>query len=296
VSEMRRTALALCLLASCSGAAEESSGERAAAGCQGVGCRLEALARDSEQREPWRLHETRSFRVFHYDEPLAARLASEAEAQRLRQLREWLGRPQIDPWVPRCDVYLYPSTRLLVRLSDGRPKAGQAFSAPSRLYRGGVVRRRIDLAADDRDLFTHTLPHEISHVVLEALLAQRVPAGAEPPRVPLWAHEGTATLEEPAARQQSARALVATELAARRTYPVRTLMEMPRYPDREYVRLFYAQSYSLVRFFVEDRGRPAFLAFVRRARPGLVEAALRQSFGWDFSELQRRWEASAGAP
>ena len=286
--------LAAALGLSCSG--PDQSAESAPAGCQGVGCRLETLARDSEQRDAWRLHETPSFRVFHYDDRLASRVAAEAERQRLRQLREWLGpAAPIEAWLPRCDIYLYPSTHLLVKLSDGRPKAGQAYSAPSRLYSGGVVRRRVDLAADDRQLLTQTLPHEISHVVLEALLAWRVPAGAEPPRVPLWAHEGTATLEEPPAHQRTLRDLVAGELAARRTYPVKALMEMPRYPDREYLRLYYAQSFSLVRFFVEEGGRPAFLAFLRIARPGVVEAALRRHYGWDYSELQRRWEQSARA-
>jgi len=272
----------------CTGSAEESGGaERAAKGCQGVGCNLEALLDDSEQqrREPWRVLQAESFRIFHFDDELAAQLAQQAERQRLRQLRQWLGPVPIGPWSPRCDIYLYPTNQMMVTLSGGRSKAGSALSSPSRLYRGRIVSRRIDLTADDRLLFRRTLPHEVAHVVLNALLTQDVPP---------WAHEGLATLEEPQGFQQTARDLVAEELAAGRAFSVKAVMEMSRYPDQEYVQLFYAQSFSLTRFLVGARGRPTFLAFLRAAQPGRVEASLRFHYGWGYPELQQHWTDSVG--
>jgi hypothetical protein len=218
---------------------------------------------------------------------LAARLAREAERVRLAQLRKWLGDAPIPPWSPRCDIYLFPSRRLLVKLSGGDSKTGSAVSAPSRLYRGRIMSRRINLAADDAGLFVRTLPHEISHVVLDGLLARDVP---------LWAHEGLATLEEPEESQQAAEAVVAAHRAAGRTFSVQALFGMGRYPDREYLQLFYAQSYSLVRFLVEAGGRPRLLAFLRGARPGRVEAALRQNYGWSYLELQQLWMQSIATP
>lgn len=264
-----------------SGAAQRSRG-----GCEGVTCSLEALIEDNEQRQPWRVHEAASFRIFHYDERVAARLAREAERARLAQLRNWLGDAPLLPWSPRCDIYLFPTRKLLVKLSGGDSKTGSALSAPSRLYRGRMVSRRINLAADDPWLFVRTLPHEISHVVLDGLLGRDAP---------LWAHEGLATLEEPEESQQAAEAVVASHQAAGRTFPLQALLGMSRYPDREYLQLFYSQSFSVVRFLVEAGGRARLLAFLRGARPGRVEAALRQEYGWGYAELEQLWTQSVAS-
>jgi hypothetical protein len=278
-------------LLACAASSEESGGaERAARGCEGVSCNLEALLHDSDdqpqqQRRPWRVLQAESFRVLHFDDELATRLAREAEGQRLRQLRQWLGPVAIGPWSPRCDIYLYPTNEMLVKLSGGGSKAGSALTSPSRLYRGRIMSRRIDLAADDRLLFERTLPHEVSHVVLNALLPQQVPS---------WAHEGLATLEEPPRFQRADEELVAEAVAEGRAFSVKAVMEMSRYPDQEYVHLFYAQSFSLTRFLVGARGRPTFLAFLRALQPGRVEAALRFYYGWGYPELQQQWTVSVG--
>jgi hypothetical protein len=282
-----RLALAVVVaLVGCSSSAEEAGAVRSgAAPCEGVACRLAELSREAERvgAASWELVGTPSFRVLHFarDRALAARLAAAAERTRARQLHRWQG-GEPAPWTPRCDVYLYPTTRLMVQLGGGDPKAGSAAAQPSRLYRGRVLSRRLNLAADDAELLDHTLPHEISHIIVSDLVAARVP---------LWGHEGLAVLEEPAAVQRRYDAALAAALAGGRAFSVKALMEMTRYPDRPHVTLFYAQSLSLARFLRERAGAARLIAFLRDA-PGGVEAALSAHYGIDLLALQRAWQES----
>ncbi len=267
---------ALALLGCATSEEGASKPAKPAGGCEGIGCRLEELAREAPS-EPWQVLEGANFRVLNTDPALAARIARRAEALRAQQLRRWTG-AEPGPWSPRCDLYVYATTRLLSQMSGG-PKAGSAVAQPGRLSRR-LVSRRINLAADDSGLLGATLPHEISHLIVSELLAGEVP---------LWAHEGLATLEEPRHAQEGRARLAAEAAAAGQAFPVKTLMEMSRYPDQEYVSVFYAQASSVTRFLLGLGDRRRMLAFLREARPGALDGALRRHYGLSMLELQRRW-------
>jgi len=253
--------------------------------CHDVSCRLERLSREAEGLgRSWQVEESESFRVLHFESEreLAPRLTRLAERSRAAQLRRWLG--AIAPWQPRCEVYLYPTRRLLAELGDGSAKAGSAAAAPARLARGRLLSRRLNLGADDPELLANTLPHEISHIIVSELLA--------PERVPLWAHEGLAMQEESRQAQRSYQARAAGAVADGRAFPVKALMAATRYPDPPHVHTFYAQSFSLTRHLLARQSPSVFLAFLRdHARSG-AEAALRRHFGIGFVELQTAWSAT----
>ena len=276
----------------CSGASDEAGAVRKTRAfgdeCESAECRLEALARDDPgtMGSRWQVHLTPSFRVFHFDTDSAARVGVAAEAIRARQLREWLGgaRPA---WSPRCDIYLFPTTRALVQMSGRDAKAGSASAQPARLTRGRMLTRRLNLAADDPHLPRATLPHEISHVIVTELL--------EGKRVPLWAHEGLAVLAEVSDGSRRRYGEILQEFLSRKqTFPVNALLEMSRYPDEEFNALFYAQSVSLTRFFLARGGPALFLRFLRAVAGGGAEAAIREHYAIDgLLELQRQWLAFA---
>jgi hypothetical protein len=276
--------LALSLLGACASDGEPQPAKAGPEGevCREVTCRLERLSRESEGLgDRWLLEESGSFRVFHFasERALAPRLVRHAERSRAHQLRRWQGASP-SPWRPRCDVYLYPTTRLLAELGDGSAKAGSASAAPARLTRGQLLSRRLNLAADDRELLENTLPHEISHIIVSELLA--------PARVPLWAHEGLAMLEEASSAQRSylTRAAGAADGSA---FLPRTLMEATRYPDAPHLHGFYAQSFALTRHLLARGSAAAFIAFLRDHATAGPEAALRRHHGLGLAELQAAW-------
>jgi hypothetical protein len=240
----------------------------------------------------WQILNTESFRVMHFDAAAARRVVNLAEAARLGLIRRWTGTRQPSAWRPRCDLYLYPTNKLLVYMTGGRRKAGSARAVPSRLYRGRVLARRINLALDDRRVLTATLPHELTHIIIRDLVQ----------KPPLWANEGIAISSEPVRDQRLYSALLARHLRRGPLYPVKTVMTAHRYPERRYVHLFYAQSASLVRYLrsLGRRDEPAvqrnarLLRFLNSASKVGVEAALRQVYAiGGYPDLQRRWLAFA---
>jgi hypothetical protein len=274
-------------LVACSGT--QASGPQSRP-CEGVECVLGSLEGKEEEGSAarWEEHITPSFRVLHLGSAaLAARVAQGGEAQRRQQLKLWTVAAPDTPWSPRCDVYLFPSTQVLIQMSGREAKAGSASARPSQLYRGRMISRRINLAADDEHLLESTLPHEISHVVVTDLL--------EGKRVPLWADEGLAVLAELSDQTRTRYAeVVADYLARRQTFAVPALLQMTRYPDREYTSLFYAQSTSLTRLFLDRSGRSTLLAFLRASAAGSVETALKQHYGMTLLELQNLWLDRSG--
>ncbi len=284
---MRRALLAAFLLGACASEGEQRPvrpGPPAEA-CQDVTCRLERLSRETEGLAGrWQLEESASFRVLHFEREraLALRLARAAERSRAAQLRRWTGGAA--PWQPRCDLYLYPTGKLLAELGDGHSKAGSASAAPARLARGRLLSRRLNLAADDPELLENTLPHEVSHVIVSELLA--------PERVPLWAHEGLAMLEESSAARGRYAAHAAAALAGGSAFPLTALMAAMRYPDPPHLHTFYAQSFALAQHLLARGSAATFVAFLREhARLG-AEPALRRHYGLGLGELQRAFGES----
>jgi hypothetical protein len=253
--------------------------------CLDLACRLDAISRAGSADEGpgrWQVRSTANFRVFHLGSALAARVAREAEAERARQVSAWYGDAPVERWAPRCDIYLFPTLAALAQASGRDPRVGSASATPSRLYRGRMLSRRLNLAADDDGILDKTLPHEISHVILAELLGEK--------GVPRWANEGLAMVAERGTIVARSREVVAEYLAGGRTFPVKTLMEMTRYPDGEFLTLYYMQSLSLVRFLLDRGGREKLLQFLRASQTDEVEPILRRLYSIDgHVGLQKLW-------
>src|SRR5262249_33320595 len=82
------------------------------------------------------------------------------------------------------------------------------------------------------------------------------------------------------------------------------LVALKEYPHGPSLGAFYAQSVSLVEFLAGAKGPQTFARFVRDSLRDGYEEALTRHYGWDFEELERRWQqhafgdggAPAGAP
>lgn len=227
----------------------------------------------------WQVKQTRNFRILHTDADLADQVAEIAEATRDAQSRRWSGNATRADWTPRCDIYLYPTSKAFAQ-QTGQPEDSPGFSTMG-LNAGKIVARRLNLRADHPTLLTAVLPHEVTHVILADLFPNQ--------QIPRWADEGMAVLSEPESEQLARVADLAKPLASAKLFNVQQLMTMD-YPDGRYWSLYYAQSVSLTQFLVGLGTPTQFVQFLQGSQRNGVEAELKKVYEIkNFADLHRRW-------
>ena len=81
--------------------------------------------------------------------------------------------------------------------------------------------------------------------------------------------------------------------AEEQLYSMLKLVQMRDYPDAKGMCAFYAQSVSLVEFLSRAKGTKKLADFVRDGERDGYEDSLHRHYGWDFAELERRWQRYA---
>jgi hypothetical protein len=228
--------------------------------------------------------ETANFRVTAPDRALAEQLASQLEQVRSVLLLRWAGPTATADWSAKCEVRLHASATAYAQATGQRPELpGHATIQ----WRGNaVVKRQLDLRADDLNLQNCTVPHETTHLVLADLFGENA--------LPRWADEGMAILAEPKAQvARYTRKLQACRQAGE-LYQVGQLMQLQGWPEHARITPFFAQSVSLVEYLIELKGPREFVAYLNYAGRYGYEEALRRIYQIpSFAELQRRWERHA---
>lgn len=179
-------------------------------------------------------------------------------------------------------IVVFPTREEFLAASALGDWAGGSHAVARRL--GSLSEHRIHTYQDEPRLASGVLPHEVAH----ALFAHRL---AYPERIPLWANEGYAVLEEPEYFHRHCRETLARELARRAALPIRDLVQAEEYP-RERPEVFYAQSFSLVEFLVELEGLGAFVEFVKdlsRRGTDFDDALKRRYKIAGIAALENRW-------
>ena len=169
---------------------------------------------------------------------------------------------------------------------NGRAEANRSFPAVSATSRDSFLYGGFAFgdygALVLAGLYADGLTHELVHLMLdEAVDSPRA-------RVPAWLNEGLAM------RFESGSAVGSGELrrALRRgrLLPVSQMKSVPGRPDD--VRLFYAQSASLVRYMLDAHGDGAMKALLARLNAGdSIGDAVQASYGVGLGVLESRWRA-----
>ena len=247
-------------------------------------CYLESRVHGAAPRD--RVVETTSFRIVGFD----AKMASPAIAECCEQMRSelaqrWLGDEANGGWSPKCEVVLHATIESYLQ-EVGR--AGRNTVASSVVDRDGrrVVRRRIDLLAANARWSVSTLGHELTHLVLADLFADR--------KLARWLDEGIAILADSPTKQVQHRQDLKRALQSGGEFRLLELVSLGDYPAAERWGTFYGQSASLVQYLVEQRGEQQFVAFVQLALTDGYERGLQQVYGCAIPELERRWRAQLG--
>ncbi len=223
--------------------------------------------------------ETTNFRIHHSDEGLAEQVARVAEDTREEQVRKWSGASSSSPWVPRCEIFLYPTAQVYSQ-ETRQPLDSPGFSTMG-VTDGRIHDRKIHLRVGARGLVPAVLPHEVTHVVLADLFTTQ--------QIPRWADEGMAVLSEPTSEQTLRANDLDEPLKSGRLFTVTDLMVMD-YPDGEFWSVYYAQSVSLTKFLVE-RGTPGkFVQFLQASQRNGTEVELQRVYGFkNPRDLQDQW-------
>jgi hypothetical protein len=165
--------------------------------------------------------------------------------------------------------------------APGVRKAGAYFAWEARPEgQPQLVHICIPLDTRDERRLQELFAHEGTHAFFQ--LYKR------PVDLPRWLHEGLAeymtVVNDPALRP---RKLEWSRAIARSRQSIRDVLASA--PDDTFAYPAYSVSYTLVDFLLAA-GRDKFKKFVERLKTGAdQDAALREAYGFDLAELQRRW-------
>ena len=180
------------------------------------------------------------------------------------------------------DLYIFASTDDLKDAILYEPSwtGGQAFPDQD-IVIIGISENELEWGKD-------AIVHELTHVLVGHLTFSCLGD------VPTWLNEGLAVYSEGELDGQSQNQL---EDAIREDtlLNVRSLSGgFSEVPDKAY--LSYSQSYSLVKFLIEEYGQDRMTALLVALRDGLtVDQALMQTYGFEIDGLEDSWRAAIGA-
>jgi hypothetical protein len=132
------------------------------------------------------------------------------------------------------------------------------------------------------------LRHELTHIVMRS--AVRGPFQG----LPAWLEEGVAVYgqSQPMPEMQSA---LDAAIKSNRPFTVRALSSAS--VGNSNVSLFYGESYSVVRFLIDDYGEEKLRALLAAFRDGSqTDDALKEVYGFDQDGLENAWRKSVGLP
>ena len=169
---------------------------------------------------------------------------------------------------------------------NGRAEANRSFPAVSATSRDSFLYGGFAFgdygALVLAGLYADGLTHELVHLMLdEAVDSPRA-------RVPAWLNEGLAMRFERGSQFESGD--LRRALRRGRLLPVSQMNSVPGRPDD--VRLFYAQSASLVRYMLDAHGDGAMKALLARLNAGdSIGDAVQASYGAGLDVIESRWRA-----
>lgn len=222
------------------------------------------------------------------DRSLANRTVELAEFYRREMSLLWLGR-ELPAWNERCPI--------LVEIA---PHAGGetkfTFHGPPGSHQPTDWKMRV-FGSPER-ILDSVLPHEVTHTVFASHFGQPLPR---------WADEGACTTVEHGSEREKIHALLLQFLSSRPSHgiPFNQMFSMKQYPQE--MLPLYAQSYSVVRFLVQQKGQQHFVRYVQAGLDSEQtnhplrgwDRATRDHYGYDdLSQLQISWLewVAAGSP
>lgn len=185
-------------------------------------------------------------------------------------------------WENRVRIFLF-SDQASFMSKTGQPlwSAGAALRH-SRLFQS----RAIMTYPQEEDFYDGLLPHETAHLILHDFIRREE-------NLPIWFDEGVAQIQE-SRKSDVSREMMRRLARKRRHIPFNALMnhDIRKETDQTRVKIFYAESLSIVEFLLKTYGSDSFGALCRQMRDGKsFEEALTAAYPGvgDLLTLENKW-------
>lgn len=231
------------------------------------------------QEQTWQVVKSTHFNIFYKNAPEEELNALTQKAEECYDsIAEDLGFSRFNFWTwdNRAKIYLFDN-------QDEYRKATQSFD-----WSGGQVSIGVKLIQSyvgAPGFLYNILPHELAHIIFIEMV------GFNNPAVPLWLQEGVASYQEKDI--YAIRAELADRINQGNYLDFNALNSFQlRSSSSEQVKLFYAESYSLVKYLIAEFGKEAFVNFCRNLRDNrnlMIALARTYSFK-NFNDFQESWK------
>lgn len=123
--------------------------------------------------------------------------------------------------------------------------------------------------------------HEISHLLLHQSMQSRTS------RMPAWLNEGLAMYFESSSH---GRTKILNQAALDgKLLKLRSMNAVPGKPED--IRIFYAQSWSIVQYLIDTYGPANITSVIRAISSGThIDPALQQAYGFSLEQIETRWK------
>jgi len=231
------------------------------------------------QNQEWQVYKSTHFFIFYKNAPEAEvnALMLKAEDYYNSIANEFgFNRFNFWTWDNRAKIYLY----------DNQDDYRQATQSTE--WSGGQVRigaKLIQGFSGAPGFLNSMLPHELAHIIFIEMV------GFNNPAVPLWLQEGVATYQQEDI--SAVKADLAGKIRGNDYLDLRALNSFQlSNASTENVRLFYAESYSMVKYLIAEFGKDAFVNFCRLLRDNRnLMTALSRAYSFkNLNEFEESWK------
>jgi hypothetical protein len=184
-------------------------------------------------------------------------------------------------WDQRAKILLFPDQQSFTATTK-QPLWSTGFAdRNAKLFQS----RSIMTFKQEYEFFNGLLPHEISHLILHDFIAKDIP---------VWFDEGVAQIDE-GEKSEIVKQMMHLLVERNRQLPFETFVNWDKkiQQDPQKVKIFYAQSLSVVEFLLKKYGSDAFVRLCRYLRDGRsFEEAFKGAYTnkiQSLAELEKRW-------
>jgi hypothetical protein len=231
--------------------------------------------------QSWQLFKSTHFFIFY-------RSASDNELNTLSQKAEecynniaddlGLNRFNFWTWDNRAKIYLYDNKEEYLKETN---------SADWSIGQATTRNKTIQTFLTAPEFLDNILPHEMAHIIFMEMV------GSNNPAVPLWLEEGAASYHEK--EIASVKADLAQRIKQGDFINLDTLsrFKVLSSEDPEKVKLFYAESYSLVKYLISEFGQDKFVFFCQELRDNRnFTAALSRAYSFgNLQDFESSWKS-----
>ncbi|MCD4779342.1 MAG: hypothetical protein K8S27_02175 [Candidatus Omnitrophica bacterium] len=225
----------------------------------------------SLEAKKWTEHKSEHFIIYYRTAPKDFVKTVEKSAEiYYKEITRNLGFNRFHSWTwdRRAKIYIYDDKEDYHQSGKFEWSHGVAFSRA----------KVIETYPSAHGFFDTILPHEIGHIIFREFVGFRA-------RIPTWFEEGVAMNQEKAKRW-GADKVVAKAIADETFIPLTDLSQvhLNRFTSKDTVKLFYAESASIVSFMINKGGKHKFVRFCRKLKDG-------DPFEWVFEKVYLQYRS-----